>query len=236
MDLFSVLYDPSTSSPFGVEIEHSDGTKSLYGLSTAGRSWANTGAAPEMVIRTGFAPYTKSAQEAMEPAMDGSVVLSLAEIREHTSPELVYVGRTVKSRSPEAPRSSFSMSNSVGHAKSRIIDYLASKFSMSLTRSSAVNEVKSANVGFSSKLNTLKTTSEDPSKMWLVDRVGSILGRGQMRRIGTKINPDKSSIYSENNRINRRVKSLIGNEEVDLSDYPVNERINISSLERFKRA
>jgi hypothetical protein len=91
-------------------------------------------------------------------------------------------------------------------------------------------------VGFSTKLNTLKTTSEDPSKMWLVDRVGSILGRGQMRRIGTKINPDKSSIYSENNRINRRVKSLIGNEEVDLSDYPVDERINISSLERFKRA
>jgi hypothetical protein len=71
--------------------------------------------------------------------------------------------------------------------------------------------------------------------MWLVDRVGSILGRGQMRRIGTKVNPDKSSIYSENSRINRRVKSLIGNEEIDLSDYPVDERISISSLERFKR-
>ena len=128
------------------------------------------------------------------------------------------------------------MSMSVGHAKSRIIDYLASRFSMSLTQSSVVNEVKSANVGFSSKSNTLKTASEDPSKMWLVDRVGSILGRGQMRRIGTKLNSDKSSIYSENSRINRRVKSLIGNEEVDLSDYPVTERINISSLERFKRA
>jgi hypothetical protein len=56
-----------------------------------------------------------------------------------------------------------------------------------------------------------------------------------MRRIGTKVNPDKSSIYSENSRINRRVKSLIGNEEIDLSDYPVDERISISSLERFKR-
>jgi hypothetical protein len=235
MDLFSVLYDPSTSSPFGVEIEHSDGTKSLYGLSTAGRGWANTGSAPETIIRTGFAPYTKSAQESMEPAIDGSIVLSLAEIREHTSPELVYVGRTVKNRNPESPRNGFVMSMSTGKTKSRIIDYLASKFSMSLTRSSAVNEVKSANVGFSSKLNILKTTSDDPSKMWLVDRVGSILGRGQMRRIGTKVNPDKSSIYSENSRINRRVKSLIGNEEIDLSDYPVDERISISSLERFKR-
>jgi hypothetical protein len=236
MDLFSVLYDPSTSSPFGVEIEHSDGTKSLHGLSTAGRIWAISGAAPERVIQTGFAPYTKSAQEAVEPAIDGSVVLSLSEIREHVNPELVYVGRTIKNSNVETPRKSFTMSMSVGHAKSRIIDYLASRFSMSLNQSSVVNEVKSANVGFNSKSNTLKTTSEDPSKMWLVDRVGSILGRGQMRRIGTKINPDKSSIYSENNRINRRVKSLIGNEEVDLSDYPVAERINIAILERFKRA
>jgi hypothetical protein len=236
MDLFSVLYDPSTSSPFGIEVEHSDGTKSLYGLSTAGRSWASNGLAPERIIRTGFAPYTKSAQQAVEPAIDGSIVLSLGEIREHINPELVYVGRTVKNRDLDMPPRSFVMSMFPNLSKSRIVDYLASKFSMSLTQSSAVNEVKSANIGFSSKLNTLKTASEDPSKMWLVDRVGSILGRGQMRRIGTKINPDKSSIYSENSRINRRVKSLIGNEEIDLSDYPVAERINISSLERFKRA
>jgi hypothetical protein len=235
VDLFSVLYDPSTSSPFGIEVEHFDGTKSLHGLSTAGRSWANNGVTPERVIRTGFAPYTKSAQETIEPAIDGNVVLSLEEIRKHVNPELVYIGRIVKTRDSDTPRKSFTMSMSPNLSKSRIIDYLASKFSMSLTQSSAINEVKSANIGFSSKLNTLKTTSEDPSKMWLVDRVGSILGRGQMRRIGTKVNPDKSSIYSENSRINRRVKSLIGNEEIDLSDYPVDERISISSLERFKR-
>ena len=111
MDLFSVLYDPSTSSPFGVEIEHSDGTKSLYGLSTAGRGWANTGSAPETIIRTGFAPYTKSAQEAMEPAIDGSIVLSLAEIREYANPELIYVGRTIKNRNPESINDNVSEQN-----------------------------------------------------------------------------------------------------------------------------
>jgi hypothetical protein len=236
MDLFSVLYDPSTSSPFGVEVEHADGTKSLYGLSTAGKIWAASGSAPGHVIQTGFAPYTKSAQESIEPAIDGNVVLSLDEIRGHLNPELVYVGRTIKNRKSETPSRNFCISMSTRSTKLRVIDYIASKFSISVSQSSAVNEVKSANIGFSSKLNTLKTASEDPSKIWKADMVGSILGRGQMRRIGTKVNPNKSEIYSENNRINRRVKSLIGNEEIDLSDYPITERINLSGLERFRRA
>lgn len=235
MDLFSVLYDPTTASPFGIEVEHSDGTKSLYGLSTAGRTWANNGRMPEQVVRTGFAPYTKSAQESIEPAIDGSIVLSLEEVKKHVNPELKYVGRIIKNIKSDTPRRGFSVSTSANGMKNRITDYLASRFAVSITRSSAINEVKSANVGFSSKLNTLKTASADPSKTWLVDRVGSILGRGNMRRIGEKINPN-SNIYSENSRINRRVKSLIGNEEIDLSDYPVGERINISSLERFRRA
>lgn len=235
MDLFSFLYDASTASPFGIEVEHPDGTKSLYGLSTAGRVWANNGKTPQQVVKTGFAPYTKSAQESIGQAIDGSVVLSLDEIKKHVNPELNYTGRTVRNRKSDVPSRSFSISTSTRTTKTRIADYLASKFAMSISRSSAVNEVKSANIGFSSKLNTLKTASEDPSKTWLVDKVSSILGRGNMRRIGEKINPD-SSVYSENNRINRRVKSLIGNEEIDLSDYPVDERISISSLERFRRA
>lgn len=235
MDLFSFLYDASTASPFGIEVEHPDGTKSLYGLSTAGRVWANNGKTPQQVVKTGFAPYTKSAQESIGQAIDGSVVLSLDEIKKHVNPELNYTGRTVRNRKSDVPSRSFSISTSTRTTKTQIADYLASKFAMSISRSSAVNEVKSANIGFSSKLNTLKTASEDPSKTWLVDKVSSILGRGNMRRIGEKINPD-SSVYSENNRINRRVKSLIGNEEIDLSDYPVDERISISSLERFRRA
>ena len=235
MDLFSVLYDPSTASPFGIEVEHSDGTKSLYGLSTAGRVWANHGNTPEHVVKTGFAPYTKSAQESIEPAIEGVIVLSLEEVRKHVNPELAYAGRTIRSRKTETPSRSFSISTSTRTTKRQVADYLASKFTMAIARSSAINEVKSANIGFSTRLNTLKTTSEDPSKIWLVDRVGSILGRSNMRRIGEKINPD-STLYSENNRINRRVKSLIGNEEIDLSNYPVSERINLSGIERFRRA
>jgi len=237
MDLFSIVYDPTVSSPFGLLIEHPDGQKSLYGLSSSGREWAGYGnpQTPSWMISTPLAPYTKSAQEAMQPAIDGDIYLSLDEIREHVNPELNYVGRTVRNRKSDKPKRSFSISSTFGIDKSRVADYLAVKFNISLMQNSAVNEVKSANLGFSSKLNVIKSASNEESKSWLADRVGSALGRSAMRRMGEKVNSDIRDSYSDNSRINRRVKSLIGNIEIDISDYPINERITISGIERIKR-
>jgi hypothetical protein len=237
MQLFSVIYDPSTSSPFGLVVEDAGGEKHAYGLSEAGRYWEKSGntSVPEAMITTGFAPYTKSAQEAMLPAITGDVLLSLSEIKEYVNPEMIYTGRTIKKNKKNTSGRTFSISKSYGKSKVQVAEYLAEKFKSSIRQATVVHEVKSANIGFSEKINTLKTASSEPGKVWLVDRVGYFLGRSTARRMGEKINSAHRGGYSENNRINRRVKSLIGNEEVDLSHYPIPERMNISCIERTRR-
>lgn len=237
MQLFSVIYDPSTSSPFGVVIEGSDGKKSAFGLSEAGRQWEKYGtkSAPEWMITTSFAPYTKSAEDAISLAISGEVPISLEEIKEYVNPEMVYAGRTIRKNVNQLSGRKFSMSKSYGKSKVQIAEYLAEKFKSSIKQATVVYEVKSANIGFSEKVNVLKTASEDPGKTWLIDRVTSFLGRSASRRMGEKINSASRNNYSENNRINRRVKSLIGVTEIDVSWYPVPERMNISGIERTRR-
>jgi hypothetical protein len=237
MDIFSVIYDPTTSSTFGVIVEKSDGVRLSYGLSEQGRRWASSNQknAPEWMIHTGFAPYTKSAQDLISPAIDGETVLSLDEVRNHVSPEMVYVGRTIKKKANLDSRRVFSISSSFGVSKSTISDYLAEKFKSSIKQESVVYEVKSLNVGFSSKINSPKTTSQDPSKTWLIDRVNFFLGRSTSRRMGQKVHSQSFEDYSQNNRINRRVKSLIGNIETDISNYSVPQRISHSGVGRVKR-
>ena len=237
MQLFSVVYDPSTSSPFGLVVEDASGERHAYGLSEAGRYWEKSGntSIPERMITTGFAPYTKSAQEALSLAITGDVVVSLSEIKEYVSPEMVYAGRTIRKNTKQPSGRTFSISKSYGKSKVQIAEYLAEKFKSSIKQATVVYEVKSANIGFSEKINIPKTVSSEPGKVWLVDRVGSFLGRSTSRRMGEKINSAYRDGYSENNRINRRVKSLIGTEEVDLSHYPIPERMNISGIERTRR-
>ena len=237
MDFFSVIYDPTTSSPFGVTIEDSMGVKTSYGLSERGHEWAMLGAKsiPEWMISTNLAPYTKSAQEAISLAINGEVPISLSEIREYSNPEMIYGGRTVRKTGIQPFSRKFSISQSEGKSKVQVAEYLAEKFKSSIKQSTVVHEVKSSNLGFSEKINIPKTASEDPGKVWLVDRVCSFLGRGTSRRMGEKINAAYRSKYSSNNRTNRRVKSLIGNIEVDVSSYPTPERMNISGIERAKR-
>jgi hypothetical protein len=237
MNLFSVIYDPTTSSPFGILVEGPDGHKSAHGLNESGRNWAKSGniSAPSWMISTGFSPYTKSAQDAISLAINGDVVISLSDIREHVSPEMIYAGRTIRKNTAAIPVRKFSISQATGKSKIQVAEYLAEKFKSSIKQSTVVYEIKSANVCFSEKINTLKSSNDDPGKTWLVDRVGSFLGRSTLRRMGEKVNFNSKSAYSENNRANRRVKSLIGNIEVDISWYPTSERINFSGFERVKR-
>lgn len=208
----------------------------MYGLTEQGRKWVehNQQSLPEHMINTGFAPYTKSAQELINPAIDGETVVSLSELREHISPEMIYVERIIKKKTNLEHSRTFSVSANMGIPKSIICDYLAEKFKSLIKQNCVVYEIKSLNIGFSSKINSLKTVSEDPSKVWMVDRVNSFLGRGLSRRMGQKVHSQNFQKYSQNNRINRRVKSLIGNVEVDISDYSISQRINYSSIDMVK--
>lgn len=239
MNIFSLVYDPTTSSPFLAIVEQQDNTKSYFGLSEQGRQWAEFASEqkqlPSRMISTGFAPYTKSAQELIEPAMAGEVALSLEDVRSHIYPEMVYAGRTINRPHSKKPNRSFSISSMPNGNKPGVADYLAQKFILSLNTESVIREAKSENISFSSKTNYLTSTNEDPGKAWLMDRVGAFLGRGLSRRMGEKVNSGNNNNYSENNRINRRVKSLIGNVEIDIREYPLVERINFSGIERFRR-
>jgi hypothetical protein len=235
MELFSIIYDPSTSSPFALVVEKAGGEKTTHGLTSFARSWAETKSSkPEGMVSTPFAPLTKSAYEAISGAISGDVYLSLDDIREHTTPLHVHAERKINKNVIEGKTSRPNMLNMTSGDKVSLIDYLANRFVRSSTAASAAKEAKSFNLCFNAKSNSLHTSQNSPETVWKADSLGNATGRGMIRRIGTKVNSFGNKEYSDNNRINRRVKSLIGNIEVDISDKPTMYRIDMSWAERFR--
>lgn len=236
MNLFSLIYDPITSSPFAVLVKSSQQNERILGLTDRAREiYISRGSAfiPEGMVKTPYGPLTAEAEEKVESMISGEEFFPLSEIKDILSPRYVYTGRTT----PNSSTSEKSFPHFAASEKFRneLLEYKSGSF-MSLGRQiSTLSQIKASHVFFDTETNCPTSLANDAGYGYEGEKIEASLGRSSSRRLGIAFKSVSDIPYSKNHRINRRVKSLIGIEENFINSPSIKTRILNSKIVFAKR-
>jgi hypothetical protein len=234
MNIFSLIYDPITATPFAVKVVSPEAI-TFHGLTNSGREWASSGKSlPFGMAETPHAPLTPAIQEKISPMVSGEEFIPLGEMREYLFTDMKH-----KQRKVFPPKESISVSEKLlsdfsGENKVRVVNFKALNFMRIRNHASAISEMKTGNLFFSLSSNMPRSSSTSDENIWRSERIVSVLGRGSSRRMGMKSRNNYSIPDSYNSRINRRVKNLLG--ENIINDVSTSVRkIDTAMISRLRR-
>lgn len=214
MKLFSLIYDPITSSPFAVMVKSSQENEQILAITERAREiYASRGSSfiPDGMVKTPYGPLTSDAEEKVESMISGDEFFPLSEIKEILSPRYSYIGRTISNDFiSEKIFPHFATSKEF---RNEILEQKSSSFITSNKHISALSQVKTSHVFFDIETNCPKSLANDAGYGYEGEKMEASMGRSSSRRLGIVFNSASDKRYSKNNRINRRVKSLIGIDE-----------------------
>ena len=214
MNLFSLIYDPITSSPFAVLVKSSQRDERILGLTDRARDiYVSRGSAfiPEGMVKTPYGPLTEEAREKVESMISGEEFFPLSEIKDILSPRYIYAGRRVSKVNTE--EKAFPHFSSSGIFRNDILDYRAGSFRSTGKQISILSQIKASHVFFDNETNCPTSLPNEAGYGYEGEKIEASLGRSSARRLGIAVKSISENSYSKNNRINRRVKSLIGIDE-----------------------
>jgi len=236
MKLFSLIYDPITSSPFAVMIKSSPSDESILGVTDRAReTYSSRGYSfvPDGMIKTPYGPLTAKAQEKVSSMINGDEFFPLSEMREMLSPRYIYVGRKI-TRSVTDRKSIESKGKNHGFSQDSL-GYRTTLFMTHSKQISALSHVKTSHVFFDLETNRPSVLPNDAGYGYDGDRIEASMGRSSARRIGLASKSLRPISYSTNNRINRRVKTLIGVDYAIGQNESIPTRIVESKIEYSRR-
>jgi len=236
MKLFSLIYDPITSSPFAVMIKSSPNDESILAITDrAKETYFSYGYSfvPEGMVKTPYGPLTAKAQEKVSSMIAGDDFFPLSEIREMLSPTYVYVGRKMTNITANEKSVNFKR-NSHGFSQGSL-DYRTTLFITHSKQISALSHMKASHVFFDPITNRPSVLPNDAGYGYEGERIETSVGRSSARRMGLASKNYLPVPYSTNSRINRRVKSLIGVDYVVGQGKSIQARIFESKIEYSRR-
>lgn len=209
MKIFSLIYDPITSSPFAVSVKSDNLEESIYGLTDVAKDFISSNSifrAPEYMVSTPYSPLTGKAEQIIQDMHSGDEFYSLDEMLEISQPRYVYKSR-VKIAQTEL---SADMLSRVSLSNQDRIDYSAARFFSDSKKLSAGFSIKNSMMYFDSESNTPFMTNLGVGQAYDAQRMVSKIGTSSCRRIGVSIKSVRGKPYSDCYRLNRRIKSLSG--------------------------
>lgn len=226
MNLFSLIYDPITSSPFAVLVKSSQHDERILALTDRAREiYTSTGSAfiPDGMVKTPYGPLTAEAEEKVESMISGEEFFPLSEIKEILSPRYIYVGRVAKEHRTDK-KSAPHFTNSTMF-RNEILEHRSGSFISTNRHISTLSQIKMSHVFFDLETNCPTSLANEAGYGYEGEKIEASLGRSSSRRLGRAFNAVSDVPYSSNHRINRRVKSLIGIDENFINSFNTKNRI-----------
>lgn len=214
MKLFSLIYDPTTSSPFAVMVKSSQENEQILAITDRAREiYASRGSSfiPDGMVKTPYGPLTFAAEEKVASMISGEEFFPLSEIKEILSPRYSYIGRAVSSDVISKKTSPYFSTSK--RFRNEILEQKSSSFLSANKKISTLSQIKSSHVFFDIYTNCPTSLANDAGFGYEGEKMEASLGRSSSRRLGIEFNSISDNRYSINNRVHRRVKSLIGIDE-----------------------
>jgi hypothetical protein len=209
MKIFSLIYDPITSSPFAVSIKSPSTREIVSGLTDVARDYISSKdgfSVPEYMVSTPYTPLTQAAEKAISDMSSGDDFYSLDEMLDMAAPRYVHESRVVLVQKELC----INFLSKASLSDENRINYAAARFFSDSKKISAAYSIKNSLIYFDPESNIPFSVKSGIGNAHDGQRLVSRMGRSSCRRTGALIGSSAEKQYSKNYRINRRVKSLIG--------------------------